>query len=91
MAIAVMIYYILMNIIALVLYGTDKKKAEKHKYRIPEKTLFAFSLMGGALGALAGMEIFHHKTRKKAFWAVNLTALILHVVLLYFLLFRIAV
>ena len=88
MTIFIIIYYIFINIIALFLYGTDKKKAKKHLRRIPEKTLFVSAFLGGTMGALAGMELFHHKTRKNNFWMINILALVLHVFVMYFLLFR---
>lgn len=61
------IYLIIMNIIAFILYGVDKHKAVHHKWRIPEATLILFSWIGGCVGALAGMLVFHHKTRKWKF------------------------
>ena len=61
------IYLVFMNIAAFILYGIDKKKAEDGKYRISEASLLFFSVLGGAFGALLGMKIFHHKTRKKKF------------------------
>lgn len=88
MTVFIIIYYFLINMISVFLYRTDKKKAEKHLRRIPEKTLFLSAFLGGALGALAGMELFHHKTRKNYFWVLNILALTLHVILMYFLLFR---
>ncbi|MBE6875221.1 MAG: DUF1294 domain-containing protein [Ruminococcus sp.] len=90
MAVGIIIYYISINVISLFLYGTDKKKAEKHLRRIPEKTLFISAFLGGAPGALAGMEFFHHKTRKNYFWMLNILALALHLILMYILLFRIS-
>ena len=43
----------------------DKRKAEKGKWRIPEKTLFMFTWLGGGIGTIAGMYKFRHKTMKK--------------------------
>ncbi len=57
-------YFILINIVAFILYGVDKKKAEKGLWRIPEATLFLFCILGGPLGGLLGMKVFHHKTKK---------------------------
>ena len=61
------IYLIIVNIGTFILYGADKKKAEKDKYRIPESSLLFYSVIGGAFGAFLGMRIFHHKTKKKKF------------------------
>lgn len=59
----VLIYFILINILGFSLMGIDKYKAKKHLWRIPEKTLFLASILGGSVGTLAGMYAFHHKTR----------------------------
>ena len=63
-----MIYYFLViNIITFIIYGIDKIKSIKHKYRISENTLIILAILGGAAGAFFGMIIFHHKTKKKKF------------------------
>ena len=56
----------LCSIITFVLFGLDKGKAIKHRWRIPESTLLLASLFGG-IGGLLGMLLFHHKTRKWKF------------------------
>ena len=56
-------YLILVNVIAFTVFGADKIKARKQKWRIPEKTLFLLALLGGGLGAFLGMHMFHHKTK----------------------------
>lgn len=60
-------YLIVINFIAFIVFGEDKRRAVKHRWRIPEATLLGLALLGGSVGALAGMRIFHHKTRKSAF------------------------
>ena len=57
------IYYLLINLIGLIIMGIDKRKAIKGAYRIPEATLFCAALLGGALGTTLGMNIFRHKTK----------------------------
>ncbi len=52
-----------MNIIGFASMGIDKKRAQRSAFRIPEATLFAISLIGGSLGSILGMRIFHHKTK----------------------------
>ena len=61
------VYLIGISVIALVLYGIDKHCAVKHKWRIPERTLIFIAWLGGGIGALLGMLVFHHKTRKWKF------------------------
>ena len=63
----VIIYLITINILGFFAMGIDKYKAKKGSWRIPEKTLFMFCILGGGIGTIAGMKIFHHKTKKKAF------------------------
>lgn len=63
-----LIYYLLfINIFTFCVYGIDKWKAKKHAWRIPEKTLLLLALIGGSAGAIVGMMLFRHKTRKPKF------------------------
>ena len=62
-----MYYLIIINIAAWIMYGLDKWKAKSGAWRIPERTLLLTALAGGSVGALAGMLLFHHKTRKPKF------------------------
>ena len=57
------LYLILINLAAWGLMGADKYRARKHAWRIPERTLFAVALLGGSLGAILGMYLWHHKTK----------------------------
>lgn len=57
------IYLILMNIVGFVIMGIDKKRAIRQEWRIPEKTFFIVSAVGGSAGSLVGMYVFHHKTK----------------------------
>ena len=59
----VILYLMAVNLAAFFLMGVDKRRAVGKKWRISEKTLFLFSVLGGALGGLLGMRFFHHKTR----------------------------
>ena len=61
------IYLGVINILAFICYGLDKKRAKKGQWRISEAHLLALAALGGALGALLGMLVFHHKTRKRKF------------------------
>ena len=58
---------IIINVIAFLTYGYDKRRAQKNKWRIQEKTLILLALLGGSPGALLGMQIFRHKTRNPLF------------------------
>lgn len=64
---AVSIYILLINLIAFVVFGIDKRKARKGQWRVPESTLFILAIIGGSIGALLGMLVFHHKTKHRKF------------------------
>ena len=55
------------NAAAFALYGIDKYKAKTGAWRIPEKTLLGIAVLGGGVGALAGMRFFRHKTKHWVF------------------------
>ena len=62
------VYYLLvlmavMSVFLFVMMALDKGKARRGTWRIPEKTLFVFALLGGAVGGTAGMFLFRHKTK----------------------------
>ena len=61
------IYLIVINILGFLVMGLDKHKAKMAERRIPENTLFMFTILGGGVGTIAGMYVFHHKTKKMKF------------------------
>lgn len=63
------IYWIIINIIGILSMWTDKKKAQRRKWRIPEHTLLAIAILGGSVGSFIGMHLFHHKTKHLKFAA----------------------
>ena len=64
----IILYYLLaVNIATFLLYGIDKYKAKKGRWRISEATLLTMAAMGGSIGAWAGMRLWHHKTMHKKF------------------------
>lgn len=70
-------YLLVINLFAFAAFGIDKKKARRGQWRIPESTLLGLSAAGGFPGALLGMKLFHHKTRKAKFAVgVPLSALV---------------
>jgi uncharacterized membrane protein YsdA (DUF1294 family) len=64
---ALLYYLIIINAITFITYGIDKLKAKKNKWRIPESTLFLLAVIGGSIGALLGMNVWHHKTMHEKF------------------------
>ena len=71
------VYLIVMNIAAFAAYGIDKYKAKNNKWRISESFLILLAVLGGSLGALLGMLIWHHKTRKPKFRIVPFLSVLL--------------
>lgn len=61
------IYLIIINAVAFLLMLTDKQKAKKRQWRIPEKVLFGSAIIGGSIGAILGMYTFRHKTKHTSF------------------------
>lgn len=78
-------YYILIiwNLFVFAFYGVDKQKARGNKHRIKESTLILFAFLMGALGAIIGMKIFRHKTRKTKFKFLVPLALILNIAIIF--------
>lgn len=66
-SVATGIVWLLVNLVAMLLYVSDKQRAKQQIERIPETTLLGIALIGGALGALLGMILFRHKTRHTRF------------------------
>ena len=62
-----MVYLLAINLLDFVLCGADKHRARRGKWRIRERTLLGLAALGGSVGLLAGMRMFHHKTLKPEF------------------------
>ena len=80
------IYLEAVNLLALILMGADKRRARKGGRRIPESVLMLSALLGGGVGALAGMLLFRHKTRKPRF-TVGIPAILVMETLFFICLF----
>ena len=61
------IYLIAINVVTFFMYGIDKWKAKRSKWRISEATLLGLAVIGGSIGAWLGMRVWHHKTMHKKF------------------------
>ena len=77
------VYYLsvvsMMSIFTFILYGVDKNRAIRGKYRIKEGNLLFITLFFGALGGLLSMYLFRHKTQKWYFVFINWVSLIIHI------------
>ena len=87
---AILIYLIAVNVVAFILYGADKQKARKKKWRISEKTLLGIAVIGGSPGAILGMFVFHHKTKHWYFRYGLPLILVIQILVVLFILKKIA-
>lgn len=68
MSINAIVYYLIgINLLTFFTYAVDKLKAKRQKWRISESTLLLLAIIGGSLGALLGIKVWHHKTLHKKF------------------------
>ena len=66
------IWLVLINVVTFFVFGADKLQAKRKEKkdtvrRVPEKNLLLLAVVGGSIGALLGMKVFHHKTLHRAF------------------------
>ena len=85
---AFFIYLIVINFLTFLIFGIDKWKARRGKWRIPEGTLIWMSIIGGSIGALMGMYLFRHKTQKRKFNLGIPAILLAQAILAYFIFLR---
>ena len=78
-------YLLIINVITFVVYGLDKLFAIKHKRRIRIITLLGLAFIGGELGGLLAMKIFHHKTNKKCFTIGLPLMLVMHMIIYFYI------
>ena len=79
-------YYLLaINVVTFIVYGIDKYKAKKAKWRIPEATLLLLAVLGGSIGAWMGMKVWHHKTMHKKFKYAIPAILLIQIALMAYL------
>ena len=62
-----LIYLAVINVVTFFMYGIDKWKAKKSKWRIREAALLGLAVLGGSIGTWLGMQVWHHKTQHKKF------------------------
>ena len=80
----VFIYLAVINVVTFFMYGIDKWKAKKSKWRIRETALLGLAVLGGSIGAWLGMKVWHHKTQHKKFRYGVPLILIIQITLLIF-------
>ena len=79
-----LLWFAALNVLNFFLMGWDKRQARRGKWRTREGWFFLAALLGGALGGILGMYVFHHKTRHWYFkWGLP-AMLLLQLGLLWF-------
>ena len=73
---------LLVNVVTFALYGIDKRRAKKNRWRIRERTLLGFTWLMGGVGAVLGMRVFRHKTQHLAFMVSAPVAAVLQIALM---------
>ena len=81
-------YVLILNFVTMLVYGIDKFKAKKGKWRIPESTMLLLAVLGGSIGAWLGMRVWRHKTQHMKFKYGIPVIFILQVALCFYLLYR---
>ena len=61
------VYLAVITLVTFFLFGIDKYKAKKSKWRVKESTLIWLAVFGGSVGAWLGMKVWHHKTQHNKF------------------------
>ena len=84
----VLIYLAVINVVTFFMYGVDKWKARKSKWRIREAALLTLAVLGGSIGAWLGMKVWHHKTQHKKFKYGVPAIIIIQLALIGYILYR---
>ena len=84
----VLIYLAVINVVTFFMYGIDKWKAKKSKWRIRETALLGLAVLGGSIGAWLGMKVWHHKTQHKKFRYGVPAIIIVQLALIGYILYR---
>jgi len=78
------IYLLIINLTAFIMYFSDKTRAIKRRWRIPEATLLFIAALGGSLGAFAAMKVFRHKTKHPKFYITVPLLVIFHIAVIIY-------
>lgn len=78
------IYLAIIGLVSAILFAIDKHRAKKHKWRIPEKVLHLFELLGGVFVIVPMMYLIHHKNKKHQYYLITYLILVAWIVLLLY-------
>ncbi len=82
--IGLLIYFGVINLVTLIIFGVDKISSTSGAWRVRERTLYLFSLLGGTIGALLAIHFFRHKSRKASFLLIIIVILLLQIAALLY-------
>lgn len=85
-----LILYAMVNVVSFAMYGIDKRRAKKNRWRIRESALLGVTWLMGGVGAVLGMKTFRHKTKHAAFVISAPVAAVLQIALMIFVVVRMA-
>ena len=86
----VLVYLVTINVVTFFIYGIDKWKAKKSRWRIRETALLGLAVLGGSIGAWLGMKVWHHKTQHKKFkYGVPAIIIVQLALIVYFIITKI--
>lgn len=74
-------YIIFLNVYLYWIMGKDKEYARRGQQRIPERHIFLFSALGGAIGTYLAMHHFRHKTKHRSFTIGIPVIIAIHIIL----------
>ena len=77
-----LLYLLIINLLSFLMFYIDKRKAIKDKWRIKESSLHLVSFAGGVYGSIAGMLLFHHKTKKIKLCLITALAFIVNIAMI---------
>lgn len=80
------VIFLILNIFGFILVALDKYKAKNKLWRIPERSFFILSILGGSIGVYIGLFLFNHKTRNWYFMTVIPLIILIQLIFLYYLL-----
>lgn len=81
----IIVYLLAINIVTLIAFAVDKIAAIEHRSRIRIVTLLALAFIGGSIGALIAMYVFHHKTKQDYFSVGVPLIMLMQAVVIFFL------
>lgn len=82
-------YYLVINLITFYQYWSDKQAAQNNRRRVAENTLHQLSLMGGWIGAIIAQLSLRHKSQKtefrQTFWITVIANIVIFIAIVAFL------